>query len=272
MNKKMNWTRLSRGVAGAATLLLFSSAVNAQVAGSPHDLSALPLATSNEVCVYCHTPHGADINAPVPLWNKTLPTGTTYQRYSDLQTSTLDGLEAPVGSVSLACLSCHDGGQAMDAVINAPGSGMNSGNIAGGVFMTNQGTDPVPMLGVDLRDDHPISIQYGGGGASEADGEGLTPDGQLNDPDFERPFMAIINGNPAWWVDSEGTPNNTRERTDMLLYTRDDGPASPTARQPFVECGSCHDPHNASTSTATSVAFLRISNTASQICTTCHLK
>ena len=28
-----------------------------------------------------------------------------------------------VGSVSLACLSCHDGAQAMDNLINAPGSG-----------------------------------------------------------------------------------------------------------------------------------------------------
>ena len=267
----MNWTRLYRGVAGAATLLLFSAAVNAQgVAGSPHDLSALPLATSNEVCVYCHTPHGADTAAPVPLWNKTLPTTTTYARYSDLNTSTLDGEEAPVGSVSLACLSCHDGVQAMDSVLNAPGSGMNSGNIAGGVRMIDIAVTPVPVLGTDLQDDHPISIQYGGGGAVESDGPGLTPAGRLRDPDFERPEMAIINTNPAWWVDSEATPNNSRERTDMILYTRADGPA--TEREPFVECGSCHDPHNASTATASSVAFLRISNNASQICTTCHLK
>jgi hypothetical protein len=273
MLEKMNWTRISSGVAGAATLLLFSSAINAQVAGSPHDLSALPGATSNEVCVYCHTPHGADINAPVPLWNKTLPTGTNYQRYSDLETSTLDGQEAPVGSVSLACLSCHDGVQAMDSVLNAPGSGMNSGPIAGNVSMLDLPgpREPVPVLGTDLRDDHPISIQYGGGGASEADGPGITP-GDLVDPDFRKPRMALINNNPAWWVDSEDTPNNTRERTDMLLYTRGDGPASPTDRQPFVECGSCHDPHNASTATLSSVAFLRIDNTNSQICTTCHLK
>ena len=265
----MNWTRISSGVAGAVALLLFYSAANAQgVTGSPHDLSALPLATSNEVCVYCHTPHGADINAAVPLWNKTLPTGTAYQRYSDLETSTLDGIEAPVGSVSLACLSCHDGVQAMDAVLNAPGSGMNPGDIAGTVRMTGS---PVPMLGTDLRDDHPISIQYGGGGPTENDGNGVYQ-GALGDPDFEPPTKADINNNPAWWVDSEDTPNGTRERTDMLLYTRGDGPASPTARQPFVECGSCHDPHNASTATASSVAFLRIDNTNSQICTTCHLK
>jgi predicted CXXCH cytochrome family protein len=54
----------------------------------------------------------------------------------------------------------------------------------------------------------------------------------------------------------------------MLLYSRSDLGAV----QPFVECGSCHDPHNSSTQGPTSVAFLRIDNTASQVCTTCHTK
>ena len=147
-------------------LMLLSSVANAQVAGSAHDLSVVVGSQTNEVCVYCHTPHGADVTAVVPLWNKTLPS-STYQRYSDLQTSTLDGIEAAVGSVSLACLSCHDGSQAMDSVINAPGRGMNSGNIGTVGAMT--GT-PVPMLGTDLRDDHPISIQYAGGGPTAAQG------------------------------------------------------------------------------------------------------
>ena len=103
----MNWTRISRGIAGAAALMLLSSVANAQVAGSAHDLSTDVGSQTNEVCVYCHTPHGADVSAVVPLWNKTLPV-STYQRYSDLNTSTLDGAEAAVGSVSLAFLSCHD--------------------------------------------------------------------------------------------------------------------------------------------------------------------
>jgi hypothetical protein len=268
----MNCTRLSRGVAGAAALLLFTSAVNAQVAGSRHDLSTDGGSQTNEVCVYCHTPHGADLNAVVPLWNKTLPT-STYQRYSDLNTSTLDGTEASVGSVSLACLSCHDGSQAMDSVINAPGRGLNSGAIGNVGQMTGS---PVPMLGTDLRDDHPISIQYGGGGPTAADGDGVYS-GALGDPDFNPPTKATINTNPAWWVDSEAVPDGQRQRTDMILYTRSDAPAGAgNARQPFVECGSCHDPHNQSTFNGTapnlSVGFLRIPNTNSDICTACHLK
>jgi hypothetical protein len=86
----------------------------------------LQVATGNtsETCVFCHTPHGSDTNAAVPLWNKELPDPTSYTRYSTLGTSTLDGEEAPVGSVSLACLSCHDGSQAVDTVLNVPGSGL----------------------------------------------------------------------------------------------------------------------------------------------------
>jgi len=268
----MNTKIILRTIAGALAFMLIHSTANAQVAGSRHDLSTDAGSQTNEVCVYCHTPHGADVTAVVPLWNKTLPT-STYQRYSDLNTSTLDGAEATVGSVSLACLSCHDGSQAMDNVINSPGRGMNSGAI--GTVGTMTGT-PVPMLGTDLRDDHPISIQYGGGGPVATDADGVFT-GTLGDADFNPPTKAEINTNPAWWVDSEAAPNGTRERTDMILYTRADAPASAgTGRQPFVECGSCHDPHNQSTFNGTapnlSVGFLRIPNTNSDICTTCHIK
>ena len=78
---------------------------------------------TTEICVFCHTPHGADTSAAVPLWNRVLPAPNTYTTYNSLGTSSLDGQTAPVGSVSLACLSCHDGSLAMNVMINAPGSG-----------------------------------------------------------------------------------------------------------------------------------------------------
>ena len=62
--------------------------------------------------------------------------------------------------------------------------------------------------------------------------------------DFNKPFSADINGNRVWWVDT-GATTGTREKTDMLLYSRDDLTAGQF--EPFVECGSCHDPHNSST-------------------------
>ena len=267
----MTFNKISRAIGAAAVLTLLGTAAHAQgVVGSPHDLAPQTTNTS-ETCVFCHTPHGAATTAAVPLWNKTLPS-STYQRYSSLQTSTLTGAEAAVGSVSLACLSCHDGSQAVDTVLNAPGRGMGAttpSQIDSTVFGTMTGT-PVPMLSTDLRDDHPISIQYAGGGLIGTDADGTAPLASLGNQDFNPPEKDTINTNPAWWVDSEATPNNTREKTDMILYTRTELVA---AGEPMVECGSCHDPHNSSTFIANQqVSFLRIDNDSSAICTTCHIK
>jgi len=274
-------------VAAAVAALLSSSAVVADIKGSKHDLgqggTAQQTTTlTTEVCVFCHTPHGANTGVSAPLWNKTLPT-STYQRYSDLGTATLDGTEAVVGSVSLACLSCHDGTQAMDIVINAPGSG--GYNAAGteidpaaiGV-MTNPVNALIPSLGTDLRDDHPISIEYAGGACTGVNAD-CDPSQQTNgDKDFRAAQYEAINTKNQWWVDVDtfttdnagtagtGTPN-VREKTDMILYTRtftDGGPEGPS-----VECGSCHDPHEA---TARPVSFLRISNRDSGVCLACHIK
>jgi hypothetical protein len=247
----------------------------AGVVGSQHDLTSAGTGqggtgNTDQVCVFCHTPHGSDTAAPVPLWNKVLGAPGSYTQYSTLQTPSFDSQEAPVGSVSLACLSCHDGTQAMDVVVNVPGSG--GYNAAGseidlGAIDAMTGT-PVPNLGTDLTDDHPVSMQYGGGGPAATDADG-TFTGTLGDSDFVPPVKATINTtSPIWWVDSPAGTAGTREKTDMILYARGDLGTV----QPFVECGSCHDPHNDTTAGPNSVAFLRIDNTASQICTTCHVK
>ena len=259
-----------------SVLVLFSwtGIAMAGVVGSKHDLTTgggaqATTAATDQVCVFCHTPHGSATDAPVPLWNKVLGSGAGYTQYSTLQTPTFDSTEAAnVGSVSLACLSCHDGTQAMDVVINSPGSG---GYNAGGAQIDLSNIDvmdptgiPVPNLQQDLTDDHPISMQYGGGGALVTDADGLFA-GTLGDPDFVAPVKATVNNNPIWWVDSPVGTALTREKTDMILYARNDLGTV----QPFVECGSCHDPHN---DASAEVQFLRIDNTGSQICTTCHVK
>jgi len=104
------FTGVWRYVAVITGLMLTGTVAQAAVLGSRHDLGGAGQAqqtttATTEVCVFCHTPHGAQTNASVPLWNKRLqqPAGG-YTRYSTLNTSTLDGTEAPVGSVSLACL------------------------------------------------------------------------------------------------------------------------------------------------------------------------
>ena len=270
-------------IAGAAILPLQAQAATS-IVDSHHNLGSSTSTitdrnrtdATDEVCVFCHTPHGA-VAGP-PLWNKALPTGP-YTVYSTTNSSTIDGELAndgvgggSVGSVSIACLSCHDGTAAMDSVINAPGSG---GYNPAGARMTGTwtarsvgGTPVIPAtgilgagianLGTDLSNDHPIGIQYCGGGHTVSGGVGTCAD-----TDFVAPVAQNIGGQNVFWVNtSVGTAN--REKTDMILYNR--GFATAGAG-PSVECASCHDPHRADTNT-----FLRIANAGSAVCLACHVK
>jgi hypothetical protein len=334
MNHKLfTKSALYAGIAGA-TLVVSSAALAAPVGGtgegigramtsifdSYHNLGSTnirpttpnggtPANHSNdtaEICVFCHTPHGGDNNAAVPIWNRRLSDPATYTRYSSLGTSTFDATEAPVGSVTIACLSCHDGTQAIDSVINAPGSGGYDPNGAriGNAFVGDDQVngmlhpDVVQNLGTDLSNDHPVSMQYAGGGVSTT-----APNGPSNDPDFPagsnpnpHPQGFTLNNMAApttspittlWWIERgpDSLVNGSRDRTDVIFYTRLEAETGVAGgEQPFVECGSCHDPHNIDNPT-----FLRVSNgipdslaadfpnavspdRGSALCLTCHIK
>ena len=266
-----------------ATAALPASAQTVPTTGiaiTKHNLGTTGVSGNNqfsgtaEICVFCHTPHGADTTAAVPLWNRTLA-GQTYQTYDSLGTTTLDGKVVAVGSVSIACLSCHDGAQAMNAVINAPGSGLTgdatwtAGKWSGPNVDTASGKiTGVALLGTDLRNDHPIGIQYGGGGYTTANKTGIagSPSGG-KDPDFKTLQNGTMNNTTVWWVDTDATTG--RQKQDMIMYTRNatGGTQTATDAEPFVECASCHDPHVSANPT-----FLRISNAGSAVCLACHIK
>lgn len=320
MNHKLfTRTAICASLAGAS-LMVSSAAFAAQmlsIADSYHNLGANNTRTTTpnggtppnhsndtaEICVFCHTPHGGDNTAAVPIWNRKLNDPTSYTRYSSLGTSTFDATEAPIGSVTIACLSCHDGTQAIDSVINAPGSGgynangARIGNNFVGADQTNGqlATGIVQNLGTDLSNDHPVSMQYAGGGVSVS-----TPTGPSRDLDFvaggtqTHPRGFTLNSEAApssssltrlWWIERNDLSlnNGGRDRTDIILYSRDEA-SVPGGEQPFVECGSCHDPHNVDNPT-----FLRVSNGipaslqadfpdavdplyGSALCLTCHTK
>jgi hypothetical protein len=306
------------------------------IADSWHNLGALnsktvtpsgnaPANHSNstaEICVFCHTPHGGDNTAAVPLWNRKLNDAANYTRYGSLGTSTFDAAEVDIGSVTIACLSCHDGGQAIDSMINAPGSGgfvvidnyaygsvPRLGTMEGGDLDSASGKLMLPSQGIvqnletDLSNDHPVSMQYAGGGISSSGGAW---EGTANDPDFtgsgkkDHPgqkkadnstvtvtAMAAKANNPLarhpfnFWLDrgDDSLEPGARDREDIIFYARN----YQGVEQPFVECGSCHDPHNVDNPT-----FLRTSNgipstlavdfplaandAPSGLCLTCHIK
>jgi len=194
-----------------------------------------------EVCVYCHTPHGANANIQAPLWNRNVNSPSAYTLYNS---TTMNNPPTTVSPVSLLCLSCHDGTIAVDEIINAPGSGANlSGpwygnspssyhsrmgkgtamsdpSYCGGCHTTGWGGAPdreASYLSTDLSNDHPISMTY----PTSDTANYVYP---ITDPDVK-----LFDGK--------------------------------------VECSSCHDVHNPQ-----NTPFLRRSNAGSGLCYACHIK
>jgi hypothetical protein len=92
------------------------------IANTKHNLSATGPGTTratseDEVCVFCHTPHGATSFPGSPLWNRQLSSQTyTVYTSSSLDAEDIMGqLDQPGGSSKL-CLSCHDGTLAIGTV------------------------------------------------------------------------------------------------------------------------------------------------------------
>ena len=269
----------------AVALALLAGTASAGIKDTPHNLTSSSTgpnkqSTTEQICVFCHTPHAAAAGTEKPpLWNKSIPSNAGYTTYSTANSSTIDGQVLAVGSVSAACLSCHDGTQAMDNIINAPGSG---GYAAGGGGATglayNWGASTrvdgdgklinsgafIANLGQDLTNDHPIGIQYCGGGLS---GASTTVSGTCKDGDFKLPKTANVNGAQVFWVDTSNAA--ARSKTDIILYTRTFSAGS----GPSVECASCHDPHVSTTDGAASdINFMRVTTAGSAICLACHTK
>jgi len=294
------YRKLSTVLVGGAALMLVSSFATASILTTRHNLGSLNTAPNHadgspankfsgtaEICVFCHTPHGGDNTAAVPIWNRKLNNPSAYTRYSQIGTATFDASEAPIGSVSIACLSCHDGTQAMNVMINTPGSGTvttlpgvwTGGNVSAAGLMTSPGAYEFPKLGVDLSNDHPVSMQFGGGGISNNTLTGPTVDADFAQPSNNSTPAARVgstigqvgtrvlgSGKRVWWVETDGIAGQSK--LDLTLYSRTDGVGgvNPGINQPFVECASCHDPHSNNTT------FLRVVNDNSAVCLTCHNK
>jgi len=316
-----HFVKSSVAVAVVLGTSLVTASAFAGIANTRHNLGATGTALNHtdgtgEICIFCHTPHGGDTAAPVPLWNKKLTNPANFTTYDQLGTSTLDAAVGTVGSVSLACLTCHDGTQAIDNIINAPGSGgfdATGGGVDGlnwtwttdgtlgtnGQFTGGVAAGNIWQIGTDLTNDHPVSMQYGGGGYSATSPTGgkfgtTTP---TRDEDFA--VADKIPGSNRWYIDNTvaGTTGSF-DKWDFKLYTRNtstethvsaNGAVFALEAEPFVECGSCHDPHFETTTflrmpgttdittgglvgAVTGVAGTSQSNTGSRVCLTCHTK
>jgi hypothetical protein len=239
--------------------------------------------STSEVCVFCHTPHGATTNPGTPLWNRNL-SGAVYTPYSSssLQATDIDVTAAALGAPSKMCLSCHDGTIALGNVANAPGSGGANfssaitvtnastgaplgpaGSMPGGRGQTNADHGFTRRLGTDLRNDHPISFTFN---ATLA-----TADGELRTPTTA-----------STWT-STGTTTITRPQIgDRAVGTK---PWFPLVGNK-VQCTTCHDPHKQTQKFLNTNRMVRVAPDNSQtsytdwsfnidddqICVACHTR
>ena len=150
--------------------LFFGGVASAQIAGTGHDFSdgvgfdATWNAANDRTCNVCHTPHTGDMTITgVPLWDHAT-TSAVFTLYTGVNMT--EAATQPTGVTQL-CLSCHDGTLGLDSfggatVIGGP-TAMQVGNSA--------------FVGIDLSDDHPVSVTYGGvpAGLNAAPTDAATP-------------------------------------------------------------------------------------------------
>ena len=169
------------GASGVAPAVIMQN-----VKATKHNLSvsgpgSVKATSETQICVFCHTPHGANQSAGAPLWNHA-QSSATYTPYFSLSMDA-NPLPGPPGASSKVCLSCHDGTVAVGTVGvlggNSPFTIAMNGTGTGGVMPGGSGTSTgyTRNLGTDMSNDHPISFNYDTalGGVGGTDGELRAP-------------------------------------------------------------------------------------------------
>lgn len=215
-----------------------------QVSATKHNLSTSGTGTyksdvtggTTEICVFCHTPHGGNTDAP--LWNRSNSANSITPYTSDVMSALSYTGDSSLGTGQLhvktrICLSCHDGTIAMGKLVNLP-YGLTEDipilNAPGGQMPTGA----AGYIGVDLSDDHPVAIVQD----------------NIKDRELRMPPTAGVNVK-LYYIDA-----NTKAAA-----------RNPAQNGDYVECTSCHDAHDNYYGN-----FLSDSNAGSQICTSCHNK
>ena len=143
-NKQKLTTLVQLGIAILSLASIVLAETNS-VTGTSHDLTINPeIIGSLGTCGYCH---GAHSTIPqLPLWERT-GTVSLFTLYASITIKS--DVEQP-GSTSLACLSCHDGVTAFDAVNGSTGTAGND--------MSTHYEGSSAIMGIDLRNEHPIGV------------------------------------------------------------------------------------------------------------------
>ncbi len=250
----------------------------AGINGTVHDMStgayaAMPAdPIGGRICIFCHAPHntiklstanggtalGSNVQAPdaftyLPLWNHQLTAHdpSSYSMYwngpgapqTGSHASQAIALGMAPGSVSLLCLSCHDGSVAVNSYGTGPNGGLTniqpSGSYSGGGITINSAY----IIGQDaiLQNHHPIGFDYNLVQAADTE---IRPSSTI---------LSNYNGNAMSIQDH--------------LYGASVISGCTTGN--CLECGSCHSVHNKSN---TGERLLWRTDKNSALCLTCHDK
>lgn len=221
----------------------------AGIASTKHNLTGTESGPVMNVCIFCHTPAGDPNAAATPTWSVNgNQQNTTYTTFDDL--GRLDpNRDAVSGTVSVACLSCHDGTQALgvsNLAYDHPVGVAYRGAMVSGLDLDN-----LPPVSTDATGE----VTYVAGSSNAPERKAVSA---LFDLSFRRATSGLIDGQTAFWVD---TGSEGRQRTDIKLYSRY---YDASTSVPFIECASCHDPHS------DTKTFLRLENRGSALCLGCH--
>jgi predicted CXXCH cytochrome family protein len=218
-------------------LLIIAVIGSAQIRNSKHDLSFGSTTTGPKTTTSTYTEVCVFCHTPHSTQSSSLLWNRTASSasYAVYSSPTMEQTVSQPGAVSKNCLSCHDGTITLASVVNNPGSGAGTAPVftAPGKIDTTGYTG----LGTNLTNDHPIGFVYN--------------TSRLTDADLRIETVA----------GTKVTVNATSPTRSLTLY-------GTTAASATLECGSCHDPHGV-TGVST---FLRVSNSNSELCFTCHVK
>ena len=230
----------------AVVLLVAADPGSAGISVTKHNLTGSNAGSVMSICVFCHTPIGDPTTSINPAWENDADT-TGFTMFDDL--GRFDPNREANGSVSAACLSCHDGAQAANVT-------MISESHPYGIPYRGVRLASIDIGSLPRESDQPAKFARYPGSASNSP---QAYPSSLAFSGFREPASGVIDNAQTWWLD---TGVEGRQRTDIKLYTRNFGN---DILVPYVECASCHDPHTEAET------FLRVENrTGSRLCLGCH--
>ncbi len=227
----------------AVMAVMTAGVAMAAISGTAHDLSDQGASPTTEICVFCHTPHGTNVGQG-PIWNRSTANADPYVMY-DIVSSNTDSNPSGISASSKACMTCHDGATALNALMNNPGLANAAVTPSGDLSLSNGNIGGAS--GRDLSNDHPIAVAYDGAGATSADNKAsLNP---LTDINAAYVTVKIYS--------TDGVTGSVRGATNNAT---------------LIQCESCHDVHGADSAFGVVPSFLRVWNSDSALCLTCHDK